>query len=95
VNHAYWRIAYMNGYISGRTYEKGLLIQEKTIRLAALANLASAKQYFIIENGEVTKKSVTLRFDAALQCLYNNIRYECYGHMMNIAKLLWQSVYLL
>lgn len=88
VNHAYWRIAYMNGYISGRTYEKGLLIQEKTIRLAALANLASAKQYFIIENGEVTKKSVTLRFDATLQCLYNNIRYECYGHMMNIAKLL-------
>jgi hypothetical protein len=88
LNHAYWRIAYINGYISAKTYEKGLLIKDKALRLASLANLSSAKQYFLIEGGKVTKKSITLRFEAYLQKVYNNIRYECYQHMMTMANLL-------
>jgi hypothetical protein len=88
LNHAYWRIAFINGYISAKTYEKGLLIKDKALRLASLANLSSAKQYFLIEGGKVTKKSITLRFEAYLQKVYNNIRYECYQHMMTMANLL-------
>ena len=88
LNHAYWRIAYLNGYISSKTYEKGLLIKDKALRLASLANLSSNKQYFLIERGQVTKKSVTLRFEPALQKVYNNIRYECFNHMMTMADLL-------
>jgi len=88
LNHAYWRIAFINGYISAKTYEKGLLIKDKALRLASLANLSSAKQYFLIEGGKVTKKSITLRFESYLQKVYNNIRYECYQHMMTMANLL-------
>jgi hypothetical protein len=88
LNHAYWRIAFLNGYISSKTYEKGLLIKDKALRLASLANLSSNKQYFLIERGQVTKKSVTLRFEPALQKVYNNIRYECFNHMMTMADLL-------
>jgi hypothetical protein len=88
LNHAYWRIAYINGYITPKTYEKGLLIKDKALRLASLANLSSAKQYFLIEGGKVTKKSITLRFEAYFQKVYNNIRYECFGHMMTMADLL-------
>lgn len=88
LNHAYWRIAFLNGYISSKTYEKGLLIKDKALRLASLANLSSSKQYFLIERGQVTKKSVTLRFEPALQKVYNNIRYECFNHMMTMADLL-------
>lgn len=88
LNHAYWRIAYLNEFISSKTYEKGLLIKDKALRLASLANLSSNKQYFLIERGQVTKKSVTLRFEPALQKVYNNIRYQCFGHMMTMADLL-------
>jgi len=88
LNHAYWRIAFLNGFISSKTYEKGLLIKDKALRLASLANLSSNKQYFLIERGQVTKKSVTLRFEPALQKVYNNIRYECFNHMMTMADLL-------
>jgi hypothetical protein len=88
VDHAYWRIAYLQGIINEKTYKKGLEIQDKSLRLAALANLASTKEYFIIENGKVTDKSVILKYDPILHKLYNNIRFTCYGMMMEMAKML-------
>ena len=51
VDHAYWKIAFLEGIIKEKTYKKGLLIKEKSLRLAALANLSSTKEYFVIENG--------------------------------------------
>lgn len=91
VNHAYWRIAYLEGVITEKTYKKGLLIKDKAIRLAALANLASAKEYQIIKDGEFTNKTVVLKYDPILQKIYNNIRYCCYEHMMTMAKLLGED----
>lgn len=88
IDHAYWRIAYQFGVISKKTYEKGLLLKDKALRLAALANLASAKEYFIIKDGELTKSTVILKFDPILQKVYNNIRYTCYEHMTVLADLL-------
>jgi hypothetical protein len=76
VNHAYWRIAYMQGAISEKTYTKGLLIKDKAIRLAALANLASSKEYQVIKDGKMTGKTIVLKYDPILQKVYNNIRYK-------------------
>lgn len=88
VNHAYWRIAYIHGVITEKTYKKGLLINDKSVRLAALANLASAKEYNVIKDGEMTNKTVILKYDPILQKVYNNIRYSCYEHMMTMARML-------
>lgn len=88
VNHAYWRIAFLQGVISKKTYEKGLTIQSKDLRLAALANLASMKEYRIIENGLLTEKTKVLKHDPVMKKVYNNIRYTCYEHMISMSKLL-------
>ena len=88
VNHAYWRIAYLLGVITKKTYEKGLQIKDKSLRLAALANLASAKEYRVIKDGQFTDKIVILRHDPVLQRVYNNIRYICFEHMTAISLLL-------
>lgn len=88
VDHAYWRIAYLMGILSKKTYDKGLLIKDKSLRLASLANLASSKEYYVIENGIVTKKTIILRYDPILQRVYNNIRFTCFEHMNVMANLL-------
>ena len=88
VDHAYWRIAYMEGVITQRTYQRGLEIKDKSLRLAALANLASSKEYQLIKGGEITEETVVLKYDPVLQRIYNNIRYACYAHMAEMAKLL-------
>lgn len=91
VDHAYWRIAYLQGAIKETTYKKGLLIKSKELRLAALANLASIKEYRIIRNGVVTKDKKVLKYDPILQKVYNNIRFTCYEYMMEMAKMLGED----
>ena len=88
VDHAYWRIAYLEGMIKEKTYKKGLLLPDKSLRLASLANLASVKEYFIIKDGVITDKTVTLKYDPILQKVYNNIRYACFEHMTIMSKML-------
>lgn len=91
VDHAYWRIAYMEGIITQKTYERGLEIKDKSLRLAALANLASSKEYQLIRGGEITEETVVLKYDPVLQRIYNNIRYICYRHMAEMAHLLGED----
>jgi len=88
VDHAYWRIAFLQGIITEKTYKKGLEIKDKSLRLASLANLASTKEYYVIKEGKITDKTVVLKYDPILHKLYNNIRYSCYEMMMEMAKML-------
>jgi len=88
LDHAYWRVAFLNEYISMDTYLKGLDIKDKSLRLAALANLSSMKEFVVIKKGELTEETITLKYDPILHKVYSNIRYTCYEHMMNIANLL-------
>lgn len=88
LDHAYWRIAFLNEYISMKTYLKGLEIKDKSLRLAALANLSSQKEFVIMKDGKITKETITLKYDPILHKVYSNIRYTCYEHMMNIANML-------
>ena len=88
IDHAYWRIAYLSGMLTAKTYKKGLLLKDKALRLAALANLSSSKEYQVIKDGIITEKTVVLKYDPILQKVYNNIRYTCYEHMNILADLL-------
>jgi hypothetical protein len=88
LDHAYWRVAFLYEYISMKTYLKGLEVKDKSLRLAALANLSSMKEYLIIKNGVITDETIILKYDPILHKVYNNIRFTCYEHMMNIAELL-------
>lgn len=88
VDHAYWRIAYLSGYIKERTYLNGLKLKDKALRLAALANLSSAKEYVLIKDGVITNKTITLKYNADHQKIYDNIRFTCYSHMKTMAEML-------
>lgn len=88
VDHAYWRIAYQQGVISHKTYTKGLTVKDKSLRLASLANMASSKEYQVIEDGFLTKETVILKYNPITHKVYNNIRYQCYAHMNTLADLL-------
>lgn len=91
VDHAYWRIAYLDGVIGDKTYKKGLELKDKSLRLAALANLSSSKEYQVIKDGEITGKTVVLKYDPILQKIYNNIRFTCYEHMTNMSNMLGED----
>lgn len=88
LNHAYWRIAFLKGYISEQTYNKGLEDEVKPMRNSALANLTSQKEWFLLRDGEVTKTSFVIRKDDALSIIYNDIRYTCYEIMHELRLLL-------
>jgi hypothetical protein len=88
LDHAYWRIAFLNEFISMNTYLKGLELKDKSLRLAALANLSSMKEFQVIKEGVITEETITLKYDPILHKVYSNIRFTCYEHMMNIANML-------
>jgi len=88
LNHAYWRIAFLNGYISNKTYIRGLEVKDKSLRLAALANLSSQKEFYVMKDGKVTKETIVMKYDPILHKVYSNIRYSCYDYMMVCAEML-------
>lgn len=88
LDHAYWRVAFLNEYISMDTYLRGLELKDKSLRLAALANLSSMKEFIVIKQGQITEDTITLKYDPILHKIYSNIRFTCYEHMMNMANML-------
>lgn len=88
LNHAYWRIAYNLGIITKHTYEKGLDVESKSTRLAALSTLGASKKYFLIKNGVMTNEMIMVGGDEKMADLYKLIRFTCFKMMMDVKKLL-------
>ena len=88
LDHAFWRIAYVKGYITKNTYQKGLPSTGKAIRLASLSVLGRGKKFDKYVNGEFVKKIVVKETDATLQKVYVDIRYSCYYMMYELSELL-------
>jgi hypothetical protein len=89
LDHAYWRIAYVKGYISEKTYKHGIKDDKaKTIRLATLGNLGSELKFDEYVNGEYVKTIVERRENKAMKMVYKDIRYTCFFMMYEISKLL-------
>jgi len=88
LDHAFWRIAYVKGYITKKTYTKGLPTSGKAIRLASLSVLGRGKKFDRYENGEFVEKVVAKKPDETLQKVYVDIRYSCYYMMYELSQLL-------
>lgn len=91
LDHAFWRIAYVKGYISKKTYEYGLDESAKALRLATLSVLGREKSYDKYVGG-VFKESVILKHkDEKLQKIYKDIRYSCYYMMYELSVKLGED----
>jgi hypothetical protein len=85
INHAYWRIAYVRGIISEKTYLAGLDNTAKALRLATISVLGRKKSYAMYENGKKSE-SVTLdEGDEKKRMIYKYIRYFCYQMMYELS----------
>jgi hypothetical protein len=90
INHAYWRIAFVNGIISKKLYESGLAQEEyKLVRNMAMSTCGTEKKYKVVRKGVVTDKTVTIRSEnKQLREIYTFIRYECYRIMNDLTVAL-------
>jgi hypothetical protein len=89
LNHAFWRIAYVKGYISEKTYLKGLEDDNsKTARLATLGVLGTQKSYDEYREGEFFQTIVKRKQDQSLLMVYKDIRYTCYYMMYVLSQKL-------
>jgi len=88
LDHAFWRIAYVKGYITKKTYTKGLPTSGKAIRLASLSVLGRGKKFDKYVNGEFVESIVMKKSDETLQKVYVDIRYSCYYMMYELSKIL-------
>ena len=88
LNHAYWRIALNLGIISNATYQRGLMIKSKSVRLASLSTLGAQKKYFLISGGKQTRQMVMIEGDEQMARIYTLIRYTCFRMMLQIKKKL-------
>ena len=97
LDHAYWRIAYINNMISKNTYEYGLDPSCKALRLATISVLGREKSYYKYIDGKIDHKVVLREADPQLQKIYKYIRFLCYQRMRDISQILkddfvcWQT----
>lgn len=88
INNAYWSVAKLKGYISRKTYNKGIEKEGlKTIRLSSLSSLGKTRVYKCYTDGVYTHDE-SVNGDVSLQNVYLDIRYSTYGVMMEVAELL-------
>lgn len=83
LSHCYWRIAYLEGYISGKLYRQLVPKKHKLVRNKALACISSK----ITEKKYVRGKRVSIEYigDKGLEMVYANIR-SLSGKMMSEAR---------
>lgn len=86
---AYWYIAHKIGLISNRTFLKLLPPKYKTTKLASLAVLGRQMVFDVYEEGKkLPEKAVLQEKNQALIDVYRHVRYECYRHMIEMARYL-------
>ena len=86
LDHAYWRIAYVKGYISKNTYEHGLKDDNaKTIRLATLGVLGTEQKFDRSVYGEYVETIVKRRENKAMKMVYRDIRLTCFFMMYELS----------
>jgi len=88
INHCYWRIAFLKGYINKRLYSSTLLNPELKIeRNMSLAMIIAPKKRKYYKKGEfILEVEEDKRF---CRIIYDNIRFTAYnlmGHCMKLSK---------
>jgi hypothetical protein len=94
VDNAYWSIACLRGYISHKTYLKGLEKRKdyKSTRLSALSSLGKDKFYKVYEDG-IYKYDEIVEGDKRMRDIYYDIRFTTYNIMKEIADVLGNDFY--
>jgi hypothetical protein len=91
INNAYWSVAHLKGYITEKTYKRGISKDGlKEIRLASLSTLGQGRTYQIYKEG-VYSHDEQYKSNVRLQNLYLDIRYSTYGVMYDIATQLGED----
>lgn len=86
ITHAYWRIAFVNGFISEKLYQQGCNEKYKLARNMALSTCGTEKRYNVVRKGVVTDKTVVLREESKeLRDIYTYIRLECFRIMFDLS----------
>lgn len=86
INNAYWSVAYLKGYLSKKTYLKGIEKDNlKSIRLSCLSSLGKKRIYQCYEKGEYVYDE-EIKGDELLENIYKDIRFSTYGVMLEIAQ---------
>jgi len=88
LDHAYWRIAFVKGYISKKTYDYGLDDIAKPLRLATLSVLGREKVFEKWEKGEYLESITLKKKDEQLRMVYYDIRLSCFYMMYELSQLL-------
>lgn len=88
LNHAFWRIAFIKGYISEKTYERGLVDKAKALRLATLSTLGTERVYDIYKDGVLVEQKIKRAKDEVLLNVYKDIRFSCYYMMHELSVML-------
>jgi hypothetical protein len=89
--HAYWRIAYLKGYISEKLYTDHVDKDSKLYRNMALACTVAHTQRTYYANGEPKYEisEVCLPYET----MYENIRHTCYNAVGDVQRELSQQVF--
>lgn len=91
INNAYWSVACLKGFISNKTYKRGLEDDEfKPIRLSALSSLGKPRMYKVYKDGEHTENEI-VEGNQELENFYLDIRFSTYGIMQKIAEALGED----
>jgi len=88
LNHAYWRIAYLYGMITEKTYIAGLDSNCKALRLATLSVLGREKKFRKYEKGLIGETFVYQNPNDKLQDVFKFIRLTCFNFMYEASKML-------
>jgi len=88
LNHAYWRIAYLNKIISKDTYIRGLGEDSKALRLATISVLGREKVFYNYENGFKTDSFIKQKLNPELRNVYDFVRLSCFNYMYELAQIL-------
>ena len=92
IDNAYWSVAKLKGYITKKTYDKGLEQKDgmKSIRLSCLSTLGKSRVYNVYEDG-IYIGDEKVKEDTELQDIYNDVRFSTYGVMLEISELLGED----
>lgn len=87
IDNAYWSVAKLKGYISEKTFNKGLEQKEnmKSIRLSCLSTLGKSRTYQVYESGLYIGNE-QLKEDEDLQLVYKDVRFSTYGVMNEVSN---------
>jgi len=93
INHAYWTIAKDSGFISEKTYLKGLEPKFKVTRLAAISVLGRRKVYTVFEGKNKKGEVVQQEEDPLLKEVFKSVRHTCFSYMAHLQKKLGKGFY--